>query len=165
MRTVRSSRKKFAIRSLWFTELCVLIVSVMAAARLRFHADPIGLEHFVEGIALRSLLVALCLTGAMLTFGLYQAYVRHSRLDLLLRIGFSFALGGVALLVIYYVLPGAYIGRGVLALSLAIGAGGVLSVRYAVSRLSTAQALKQRVLVYGAGNNANLINTRLRRQS
>ena len=66
MRTVRSSRKKFAIRSLWFTELCVLIVSVMAAARLRFHADPIGLEHFVEGIALRSLLVALCLTGAML---------------------------------------------------------------------------------------------------
>ncbi len=165
MRTVRSSRKKFAIRSLWFTELCVLIVSVMAAARLRFHADPIGLEHFVEGIALRSLLVALCLTGAMLTFGLYQAYVRHSRLDLLLRIGFSFALGGVALLVIYYVLPGAYIGRGVLALSLAIGAGGVLGVRYAVSRLSTAQALKQRVLVYGAGNNANLINTRLRRQS
>ena len=120
MRTVRSSRKKFAIRSLWFTELCVLIVSVMAAARLRFHADPIALDHFVEGIAVRSVLVALCLTGAMLTFGLYQAYVRHSRIDLLLRIAFSFALGGVALLVIYYVMPGAYSGRGVLAMSLAI---------------------------------------------
>ncbi len=137
----------------------------MAAARLRFHADPSGLEHFVEGIALRSMLVALCLTGAMLTFGLYQACVRHSRLDLLLRIGFSFALGGVTLLVIYYLIPDAYIGRGVLALSLAIGAGGVVGVRYLVSRLSTAQALKQRVLVYGAGSNANLINTRLRRQS
>lgn len=165
MRTVRSSRKKFAIRSLWFTELCVLIVSVMAAARLRFLADPIGLESFVEGIALRAVLVALCVTGAMLTFGLYQAYVRHSRIDLFLRIGFSFVLGGVALLVIYYVMPSAYIGRGVLAISLPIGAGGVLGVRYVVSRLSTAQALKRRILVYGAGNNANLINTRLRRQS
>ena len=91
--------------------------------------------------------------------------MRHSRIDLLLRIAFSFALGGVALLVIYYLVPGAYIGRGVLAMSLSIGACGVLGVRYVVSRLSTAQALKQRVLVYGAGNNANLINTRLRRQS
>lgn len=165
MRTVRSSRKKLAIRSLWFTELCVLMLSVMAAARLRFHADPAGLEHFVEGIAPRALLVALCITGAMLAFGLYQAYVRHNRIDLLLRIALSFALGGVTLLVIYYALPATYIGRGVLAISLGVGAGAVLGVRYVVSKLSAAQSLKQRVLVYGAGNNANLINTRLRRKS
>ncbi|MFZ5638686.1 MAG: TIGR03013 family XrtA/PEP-CTERM system glycosyltransferase [Pseudomonadota bacterium] len=154
-----------AIRSLWFVELCVLMVSVMVAARLRFHGDPSGLDHFVEGIALRALLVALCVTGAMLAFGLYQVYVRHSRIDLLLRIALSFVLGGVALLVIYYAIPGTYIGRGVLAIALGIGAGAVLGVRYVVSKLSSAQALKQRVLVYGAGNNANLINTRLRRKS
>lgn len=165
MRTVRSSRKKLAIRSLWFTELCVLMLSVMVAARLRFHADPSGLEHFVQGIAARALLVALCVTGAMLAFGLYQVYVRHSRIDLLLRIALSFALGGVALLVVYYVIPATYIGRGVLVIALGIGVGAILGVRYLVSKLSGAQALKQRVLVYGAGSNANLINTRLRRKS
>jgi sugar transferase (PEP-CTERM system associated) len=154
-----------AIRSLWFTELCALMLSVMVAARLRFHADPAGLNHFVEGIALRALLVAVCITGAMLAFGLYQVYVRHSRIDLLLRIAVSFALGGVALLVIYYAIPATYIGRGVLAIALGIGAIAVLAIRFVVSALSGALALKQRVLVYGAGNNANLINTRLRRKS
>lgn len=165
MKTIRSSRKTFAIRSLWFVEMCVVMLSVMAAARLRFHADPSGFESFIEGLAARALLVAVFTTGAMLTFGLYQVYVRHSRVDLLLRIALSFALGGIALLVIYYVAPVAYIGRGVLAISLLIGMGGVLAIRYLVSRLSSAQALKQRVLVFGAGNNANLINTRLRRKS
>lgn len=165
MKTIRSSRKTFAIRSLWFVEMCVVMLSVMVAARLRFHADPSGFESFIEGLAARALLVAVFTTGAMLTFGLYQVYVRHSRVDLLLRIALSFALGGIALLVIYYLAPVAYIGRGVFAIALLFGMLGVLAVRYVVSRLSSAQALKQRVLVFGAGNNANLINTRLRRKS
>jgi sugar transferase (PEP-CTERM system associated) len=165
VKTIRSSRKTFAIKSLWLTEICVVMVSVVAAARLRFHADPLGFEAFTDGLAARALLVAVCITGAMLTFGLYQIYVRHSRVDLLLRIVLSFALGGIALLVIYYLAPVAYIGRGALAISLLFGMGGVLAVRYLVSQLSGAQALKQRVLVFGAGNNANLINTRLRRKS
>ena len=142
----------------------MLILSVVAAARLRFHADPSSFEHFIAGIAVWGLLVAVCITGAMVAFGLYQAYVRHSRLELL-RIARSFALGGIALLVLYYIAPAAYIGRGVLAVSLPIGMGAVLGMRYVVSQLSAAEMLKQRVLVYGAGNNANLINTRLRRKS
>ena len=142
----------------------MLILSVVAAARLRFHADPSSFEHFIAGIAVWGLLVAVCITGAMVAFGLYQAYVRHSRLELL-RIARSFALGGIALLVLYYIAPAAYIGRGVLAVSLLIGMGAVLGVRYVVSQLSAAGMLKQRVLVYGAGNNANLINTRLCRKS
>lgn len=165
VRTVRSSRRKLAIRGLWATELGVLVLAVMLAARLRFHADPQGFAHFVEGIAPRAALVALCITGAMLAFGLYQSYVRHSLLDLVLRVLLSFALGGVALLVVYYAAPPAYIGRGVLAIALAMGVVGIFLVRWIVAHLSSAQALKKRVLIYGAGNNANLINTRLRRKS
>ena len=77
----------------------------------------------------------------MVAFGLYQAYVRHSRLDLL-RIALFFALGGIALLVLYYIAPAAYIGRGVLAVSLPIGMGAVPGVRYVVSQLSAAGMLK-----------------------
>ena len=165
MKTVRSSRNALAIRFLWLVELCVLMLSVLAAARLRFHADPVAFEHFFGGLVARAMLVAVCVTGAMLAFGLYQTYVRHSRADLLLRLAMSFALGGVALLVLYYVVPTAYVGRGVLAISLLVGMGAVLAIRYLVSQLSAAEMLKQRVLVFGAGNNANLINTRLRRKS
>ena len=143
----------------------MVVLSVMVAAQLRFHADPSGFEHFLAGIVARALLVAISVTGAMLAFGLYQTYVRHSLLDLLLRIAMSFAVGGIALLVLYYVVPATYIGRGVLAIALLVGIAGVLAVRYVVSHLSAAQMLKRRVLVYGAGNNANLINTRLRRKS
>ncbi|MBL8262486.1 MAG: TIGR03013 family PEP-CTERM/XrtA system glycosyltransferase [Xanthomonadaceae bacterium] len=141
------------------------MLAVMLAARLRFHADPIGLAHFVEGIALRAMLVSLSITGAMLAFGLYQSYVRHSLLDLVLRVLLSFALGGVALLVVYYAVPATYIGRGVLAIALGMGMSAIFVVRWVVAHLSSAQALKKRVLIYGAGNNANLINTRLRRKS
>jgi sugar transferase (PEP-CTERM system associated) len=165
LKTVRSSRKQHAIRVLWCTETCALMLAVLMAARLRFHGDPLGMQSFAVGIAPRALLVALCVTGAMFTFGLYQSYVRHRRIDLLLRIALSFVLGGVALLTIYYVVPGTYIGRGVLAIALATGACAVMAIRWLVSRLSAAQMLKQRVLIYGAGNNANLINTRLRRKS
>ena len=143
----------------------MLLLAMVFAARLRFHGDPSGLHGFVQGIAGRSLLVAVCVTAAMLAFGLYQVYVRHSRVDLLLRIVMSFGLGGVGLLVCYYLLPATYIGRGVLLIALTTGMFGIFAVRFVVAHLSAAQALKQRVLVYGAGNNANLINTRLRRKS
>ena len=149
MRTVRSSRNTLAIRGLWVVELCVLMLSVVVAARLRFHADPVGFDHFIGGLVARAMLVAVCVTGAMVAFGLYQTYVRHSKIDLLLRITMSFALGGVALLVVYYVFPVAYIGRGVLAMSLLVGMGALLGVRYVVTHLSAAEMLKQRVLVYG----------------
>ena len=145
--------------------MCVVLLAMMLAARLRFRGDPGGLAHFYQGIAGRSLLVAACITGAMLAFGLYQAYVRHSVVDLILRVIMSFALGGVGLLVLYYLVPAAYIGRGVLLIALTTGMFGIFAVRFVVSHLSAAEALKQRVLVYGAGNNANLINTRLRRKT
>ena len=149
MKTVRSSRKQHAIRVLWCTETCALMLAVLMAARLRFHGDPLGMQSFAVGIAPRALLVALCVSGAMFTFGLYQSYVRHRRVDLLLRLALSFVLGGVALLTIYYVVPGTYIGRGVLAIALATGACAVMAIRWLVSRLSAAQMLKQRVLIYG----------------
>lgn len=163
MGAVRSSRKTMAIRGLWTVEVLAVVLSVFAAARIRYYADLQSFDHFVQGLLPRSLLVAACLTGSMLAFGLYQTYVRHSRLDLLLRIVVSFVLGGIALLVLYYVVPVTYIGRGVFMMSIAISLALILGIRFLVAQLSGASVLKQRVLVYGAGNNANLINTRLRR--
>src|SRR3546814_5751021 len=81
----------------------------------------------------------------------------------LLRLLLSFAFGGIAPLVLYYVVPQTYIGRGVLALSLMIGFLGIYLLRMGSYHLFGAEVFKRRVLVYGAGTNADLINSRLRR--
>lgn len=165
MKRSRSSRKTLAIRMLWIVELVLIVLSVMVAAWLRFHGNAHDHLEFVSQAPPRAVLIALCITGAMTAFGLYQVHVRYRRTDFMLRVLLSFALGGVALVVIYYVLPPAYIGRGVLALSLGIGMLAVTALRLLTMHVFHFDVLKQRVLVYGAGENATLINTRLRRQS
>ena len=165
MKSSHASRKTRAVRFLWLTEVVVLVLAVMAAAWIRFHGDPESHINFAQQAPIRALLVALCITGAMAAFGLYQVHVRHNRMDFMLRAILSFALGGVALVVLYYLIPQTYIGRGVLAMSLAIGLVGVVLVRVLSVHVLKADALRQRILVLGAGKNAELINSRMRRQS
>ena len=165
MRKSRSSRKVLAIRMLWIGELLLVGLSVMAAAWLRFHGNHHDRMLFLQDAPPRALLIALCVTGAMTAFGLYQAHVRFRRLDFALRLLLSFVAGGVVLVVIYYLLPQAYIGRGVLAISLGISLLAVFGVRLLLARVFHVDVLKQRILVYGAGANADLINQRLRRDA
>ncbi len=165
MKKPRSSRKRTAIRTLWMVELALVMLSVMAAAWLRFHGNAHDQLMFIEQAPPRALLIAFCITGAMAAFGLYHVHVRYRRTEFLLRLSMSFLFGGVALVVVFYALPQAYIGRGVLALSLAISLLAILVLRVASMHVIRVESLKQRVLVYGAGQNADLVNTRLRRQA
>ncbi|MCY7354921.1 MAG: TIGR03013 family PEP-CTERM/XrtA system glycosyltransferase [Lysobacter sp.] len=165
MSTNRKSRKGRATIYLWLLELLVVVAAVSLAAWLRFAGDPEGHVTFAETFPLRRLLVAFFVTVAMQAFGLYQVHVRHNRMDFVLRLVLSFAFGGIGLLVLYYLVPATYIGRGVLALSLVLGFVGVYGTRLLSQHLFGADAFKRRVLVLGAGKNADLINSRLRRNS
>ncbi len=165
MKKPRSSRKRTAIRTLWFIELALVMLSVMVAAWLRFHGNAHDQLMFLEQAPPRALLIAFCITGAMAAFGLYHVHVRYRRTEFLLRLSMSFLFGGVAMVVVFYALPQAYIGRGVLALSLAISLLAILALRVVSMHVIRVESLKQRVLVYGAGQNADLVNTRLRRQA
>lgn len=165
MKNPLASRKDRAIRALWLSELALILLSVLAAAWIRFINDPENHQVFAEHALIRGLIVAVFITGAMAAFGLYQVHVRHNRMDFILRLALSFAFGGMALLVLYYVLPQAYIGRGVMAMSLLISLVGVVVIRLLVMHVFSTDVLRQRVLVLGAGKNADLINSRMRRDS
>jgi sugar transferase (PEP-CTERM system associated) len=165
MKNPLASRKDRAIRALWLSELALILLSVLAAAWIRFINDPVNHQTFAEHAFIRGLIVAVFITGAMAAFGLYQVHVRHNRMDFILRLALSFAFGGMALLVLYYALPQAYIGRGVMAMSLLIGLVGVVAIRLLVMHVFSTDVLRQRVLVLGAGKNADLINSRMRRDS
>ncbi|WP_344759454.1 TIGR03013 family XrtA/PEP-CTERM system glycosyltransferase [Luteimonas lutimaris] len=159
------SRKSRAVFNLWLVELALICVAVTVAAWLRFYGDPETHLAFAKDAPLRTALVAFCTTGAMAAFGLYQVHARYRRVDLVLRLGISFIFGGVALLVMYYVVPRTYIGRGVLAMALTQAFLMLLLLRLWLQGVFDGDSFKRRVLVLGAGQTADLINRRLRRRS
>ena len=140
-------------------------VAPAKAAWARFLADPEGFDFFIHDAPWRAVVVATFITVSMAAFGLYQVHVRLNRLDFVLRLVMSFLFGGIALLVLYYLVPRVYIGRGVLALALGLGLLGVLLLRFLLLSALGVDAFKRRVLVLGAGSNAALITSRLRRQT
>ena len=165
MKAPTASRKARAIRVLWLTELILIVLAGLVAAVLRFLNDPAGYELFNSTAPARVVLMAVFITVAMAAFGLYQVHVRHNRLDFILRLLLSFAFGGIGLLVLYYLIPQAYVGRSIFAMTLTLAFVGIVAVRSASQNLFGGDAFKRRVLVYGAGNNASLINSSLRRRS
>lgn len=160
-----ASRANRAVRLLWIGESLLIALSVVAAIWLRFPDDPAGRELLLARGPVPALLVAVFVTLSMAAFGLYQAHVRLSRSELLLRVLLAFGFGGVALLVLYYLVPAAYMGRGVFAITLALGVASVSALRLVARWFMGGDAYKRRVLVYGAGDNAELINRRMRRRS
>lgn len=165
MKNPLKSRKSRAVFNLWLAELALICVAVTVAAWLRFYSDPETHLAFAQDAPVRTFLVAICSTGAMAAFGLYQVHTRYNRTDLVLRLLMSFAFGGIALLVMYYAVPQTYIGRGVLAIALLLAVIMVFVLRMLLQRVFDADGFKRRVLVLGAGRNADLINSRLRRRS
>lgn len=160
-----ASRANRTVRLLWLVELMILALAVSAAVWLRYIHVPNDHGFFLQTAPIRSFLVALSVTASMAAFGLYQPHVRHNKIDFTLRVGLAFIFGGIGLLVIYYLFPQSYIGRGVLLIALLLGFVLVCTLRLGVYGVLGIEAFKKRILIYGAGNNADLINRRLRRRS
>ncbi|MFS8136553.1 MAG: TIGR03013 family XrtA/PEP-CTERM system glycosyltransferase [Thermomonas sp.] len=144
----------------------MLMFAVVMASRIRFHHDPETYAQFIgEFGLLKAFVVAAFVTLAKACFGLYQVHVRYKRGALMLRQVLAFAFGGIALLVLYYLVPAAYVGRGVLAIALALGLLMVVMTRFLLEYAFGLESFRRRVLVLGAGSNAEMINTRLRRRA
>lgn len=161
----KASLKNRAQLLLWLLEVLLVMAAVIGAAWLRFMNDPEGHEIFQENIAVRALLVAMFTTTAMAALGLYEVHGRLNRFEFVLRLLVSFALGGIALMVLYYLVPAAYIGRGVIVIAMVLGMVGIAVMRFCLVHAVSGDLFRRRVLVLGAGSNADLINTRLRRGS
>jgi len=165
MISIFANRANRVARLLWLLESLLILLAVLAAIWLRFPDEPAGRQLLMERGPLPALLVSAAVTLSMAAFGLYQAHLRLSGTELVLRLLLAFAFGGVGLLVLYYLIPPTYVGRGLLAISLVLGFAGVYGLRLAVRWLLGGEAYKRRVLVYGGGVNADLINRRMRRRS
>jgi sugar transferase (PEP-CTERM system associated) len=143
----------------------LLVFAVDLAMRLRYVADYAAYREYSDNLLWRSLLLAGAIVLCQFALGLYQPQTRETRLGIFVRQAVAFTLGLVMLVILYYALPQAYIGRGVLGLSTVIGFTALAAWRVAATSLMDAELLKRRIVVYGAGQRAAFVAQRMRRRS
>jgi len=149
-------------------ELVILVAAVFGAIYLRYVTAPSPLDAYVSHLWLqlaRAICFALVMFLGMGALGLYQAHMRETWFGVIARQAVAFALGSVGLVVLYYLIPEARIGRGVLGLALAIAFVAIAAFRAGFLRIADVEALKRRVLVFGAGRRAATISEKMRRRS
>ncbi|SEL09001.1 sugar transferase, PEP-CTERM system associated/exopolysaccharide biosynthesis polyprenyl glycosylphosphotransferase [Pseudoxanthomonas sp. GM95] len=145
-------------------ELLLLAASMYTATNLRFRTQE-EYDYSVRYLPAQALLFSFMIILGLGALGQYQTYMRAGWFGLLARQAIGFSLGGLGLVVAYYIIPQAYVGRGVLGLALVIGFISVTAFRAVFLRLVELESFKRRILVLGAGERASHIHKRLRRRS
>jgi sugar transferase (PEP-CTERM system associated) len=154
----------------WFlflglAELFLVFLGVWFAINTRFADDPAGRADALSLLLPRGALIAVAVGLGLSAMGLYQRYLRESVTGMAVRLAVGFGFGALGLMVVYYVFPGSYVGRGVFGLTLAYGFAMVVALRLVFFQLIDEETLKRRVLVLGAGARAATILERLRRRN
>ncbi|HEY2395340.1 MAG TPA: TIGR03013 family XrtA/PEP-CTERM system glycosyltransferase [Rudaea sp.] len=143
----------------------LLIASASIAAHLRYFSDAAAYTAFADRFLERGLLFSGAMLVCMCALGLYQPQTRETAMATFARQAVAFTLGTLLLPVLYYLIPQAYIGRGVFALTLLTGLAAVAIWRTIATRLMEHEGLKRRILILGAGQRAAFIAQRLRNRS
>jgi sugar transferase (PEP-CTERM system associated) len=146
-------------------EFVLLMASVYAAVVLRYWGDADTQSMFSHTLHWRAPMVAVVLILSMTALGLYEIHLRAGWLGRLTRQGAAFLLGSVALTVLYYVFPQAYLGRGVLGIALIFGYVVVTLWRMVFLGLVDVDLFKRRVVVLGAGERAAEVIREMRRKT
>jgi sugar transferase (PEP-CTERM system associated) len=146
-------------------ELLLLAASLNVATYIRFAPSPDDLAASTQTLTARAVMFAAVIFLGMAALGEYRSTLRMSWRGQLARHAIAFVLGGLALVVGYYVIPQAYVGRGVLGMALGIAFVATATFRGLFMRLVEMESLKRRVVVLGAGQRAAQIHNRMRRRS
>ena len=110
-------------------------------------------------------LVTFVMLLSLSSAGLYQRGLREQFPGIALRLGFSFLLGAVVMTLVFNLLPELDIGSRSLYLALGMSLIAVSATRLIFYSLTDHEALRRRILVLGAGDQASLIERQLRRKA
>ncbi|MFN3712154.1 MAG: TIGR03013 family XrtA/PEP-CTERM system glycosyltransferase [Alcanivoracaceae bacterium] len=167
MTTVRIFRHHIDSSFLRLTliEFLLLFAAVILAALLRYQGDLQAISESIGLLWPRALLFAAVHWLGFLALGLYLPNLRDGFTGVVIRLVVSLVAGTVALALLYYLIPTAFLGRGVLALATLISLILVLVCRALFYRIVGTDRLRTRVLVLGAGEQANSILQRMRRRA
>ena len=145
-----------SIVALAVIETALFVSSVYIGGSIRFWDDELASVHEQIG-PYTAPVFALIMVVSMLSLGLYRRYHiahRGGMASLLPRIGIAHVLGMVSLGAVFYVFPDLHIFRGVSLGAMVISFVGTSIVRALFIKFADHKVFKRRVLVYGAGENA-----------
>ncbi|MGI9305359.1 MAG: TIGR03013 family XrtA/PEP-CTERM system glycosyltransferase [Gammaproteobacteria bacterium] len=142
-------------------EALIFYGSIYASAHLRFlgSIDPeFQIAQSIGDLQPRAWAFAVVMFLSMLAMGLYQAQRREGLSNVMLRVGVSYVIASVALALLFYMFPHLYFGRGVFLLAVFSSFFIIVALRSLFLNTVDRNVLKRRVLVYGAGRQAAMIN-------
>ncbi len=148
---------------LGLTEFLIFILSVYLGHSFRFPAENI--DSAGEMIGVKALMFAVVMYSSMIAMGLYQRHLRDGRKGMFIRISVSFGIGLVVMSLLFYLLPSLFLGRGIFGLSFVFALVGIIVARLMYIKLVNREALNRRILVIGAGQKADLMESLLKRRT
>ncbi len=144
-------------------DVLILFGSMYLGVQLRFFVgDLVGLEEILP-IWPKAISYTTVLFIVMSAMGLYARDVIEGRWEYYSRFMMSFGLGLLAMIVVFYVLPGLFLGRGAFALTMLFSMLGTVIARGVFLRIVNHDILRKRILVLGTGSRAAQIETILDR--
>ncbi len=151
---------------LGLAEFLILLVSVYLSVVL----DVID-NQSIQGssnasylpLSAQAIVYTIILLGTMTAMGLYQRDLREGPKEILLRVGLSFVLALILMLMVYTAKPELFMAQSVFAVAFAASFFGVISCRFLCYQ-RTDSRFSRRILVIGAGERAQGID-RMRRRS
>jgi sugar transferase (PEP-CTERM system associated) len=150
---------------LLLVDVILFVFAFYAGAYLYFLPQPGGFENYLGQIPVRAFLFSIITVLSLAAMGLYEPRMREGASGILLRTIGGFVAAGMAMAVIFYVLPELHIWRGIYFYAAATAFTVNLISRSAVTSLTRREQFKNRVLVYGSGQAASTITNNMRRQS
>jgi sugar transferase (PEP-CTERM system associated) len=116
--------------------------------------SPLEAEYLLVPSAIFTVIMLVATTG----MGLYQRVQSGGEAGLLLRVLGAFLSGALGMGLIFYAFPEVFVGRGVFGYALLASLILMLVSRFVFLRFVDRRELRRRVLVLGAGYNANMIH-------
>jgi sugar transferase (PEP-CTERM system associated) len=111
----------------------------------------------------RALLYSLVMLGIMTAFGLYGSALHKNDREYQVRFLASYPAGALVMVIIFYVIPASFLGRGIMALSFLFSLVLTVLARVLFFRIVGGETLKRRVLVLGSGSRAAEVEALLSR--
>ena len=162
---VFKSHLKTPFLILLVAETLIVFGSIYSAQYIRFYSQDRGIANISGDLLGSAVVVTLVTIIAMGSMGLYVGRLREGMSGVLIRIAISMIMSSIVVVLIFYLLPDLFLGRGILALVYIQSFFVLGTLRTLFFELVDTSVFKSRVLVYGAGPDASYIDKKLRRKS
>ena len=138
-------------------EFVVLYFSVYLGVELRFFQEGDIGKQSLEPLAPKAMVFAFTIWLSMTAVGLHTRNVVDELAGIIIRIFIAFLLGFLGIVIIFYIYPSLFFGRGVFAFSLIIAFVGIFLTRTIYQKIDNNEIFRRKILVLGTGEKAKIL--------